>query len=131
LQLTTEQRRNLFLVMKEALHNVVKHASARNVHISIEWKGESDNGTLGVTVTDDGVGNANGEALAGNGMRNMRQRTSALGGTLTVSSGNGTSVQYTVPLAPTNKGSIANRIEQPHLRTYDSRGTDPHQPGRG
>jgi signal transduction histidine kinase len=131
LQLTTEQRRNLFLVMKEALHNVVKHASARNVHISIEWKGESDHGTLGVTVTDDGVGNANSEALAGNGMRNMRQRTSALGGTLTVSSGNGTSVQYTVPLAPTNKGSIANSMEQPHLRTHDSRGTDPHQSGRG
>lgn len=124
MQLTTEQlfSRNLFLVMKEALHNVVKHARARNVHITFEWKGEGDHGTIGVTVADDGVGNANGEALAGNGMRNMRQRTSALGGTFAISSGNGTSVRYTVPLAPTNKGSIANSVEQPHLRTHDSRG---------
>lgn len=131
LQLSTEQRRNLFLVMKEALHNVVKHAHAQNVHIIIEWKGEGDHGTIGITVADDGVGNANSEVLAGNGMRNMRQRTSALGGTFAVSSGNGTSVRYTVPLAPTNKGSIANRVEQAHLRTHDSRGIDPHQSGRG
>jgi signal transduction histidine kinase/ligand-binding sensor domain-containing protein len=131
LQLTTEQRRNLFLVLKEALHNVVKHAQAHRVRITIAWQPDGDHGTLEVTVADDGIGLSNGGAMAGNGSRNMRQRTVALGGTFEINTENGSTVKYAVPLAPTNKGSIAESLEQPHLRTHVTRGTGPHQSGRG
>jgi signal transduction histidine kinase len=131
LQLTTEQRRNLFLVLKEALHNVVKHAQAHRVRITIAWQPDGDHGTLEVTVADDGIGLSNGWAMAGNGSRNMRQRTAALGGTFEINTENGTTVKYAVPLEPTNKGSIAESLEQPHLRTHVTRGTGPHQSGRG
>lgn len=93
--LSTEQRRNMFLVVKEALHNTVKHAQASEVSISARWEGG-----LRLTIADNGIGLPSGADLGtGNGMRNMRRRMRELDGTLELSAGPGTTINLLVPLA--------------------------------
>jgi signal transduction histidine kinase len=115
LQLTSEQRRNIFLFVKEALHNVVKHADARRVRLVIHANGDR----MALVVEDDGVGLPKGsDQSVGNGLRNMNKRIVALGGTLeqgTPPSSKGTMIRAEVPLP--NKGSIAGRRTTQHLRT--------------
>ena len=127
-QLTSEQRRNLFLVLKEALHNVVKHAQASAVDLSITYHNEGDHGTLHLVVHDNGVGLPD-HVDGGNGLRNMRQRLQALGGTCQLTVDHGTRFTCTVPFIPTNKGSIARPASPPDLRTAHAE--HPHQSGRG
>ena len=105
LQLSTEQRRNIFLVVKEALHNTVKHAHAKTVRLDMRWR----NGLV-VEIADNGVGLAReAQAGQGNGMRNMAKRIAALGGTIAFESApqGGTVIRFRVAFAPTpNQGSI-------------------------
>jgi signal transduction histidine kinase len=76
--LSAEQRHTLFLVFKEVLHNVVKHARATEVWVAILSKNRS----LHLEVRDNGRGIP---ALTGNSLRNgfanIQQRLGALGGT--------------------------------------------------
>lgn len=107
-QLSSEERRNIFLVIKEATHNIVKHANAQHVELRIH----SENGLLAVSIHDTGVGMpSNAREGMGNGLRNMAKRIEALRGKLTLTGGNGTTVYFAVPLPgrspSTNKGSIA------------------------
>ncbi|MBP6391780.1 MAG: hypothetical protein KA352_12895, partial [Flavobacteriales bacterium] len=79
-RLSSEQRRNMFLVVKEALHNTVKHAQATTVRLEMRW---SDG--LQVELSDNGIGLPKGsENAVGNGLRNMRKRINSLGGTLSM-----------------------------------------------
>jgi signal transduction histidine kinase len=89
-------RRNIYLAIKEVLHNIVKHAQAKNVHISAsfekEWK---------VCIVDDGVGIDLGklkQAGRGNGLQNIRKRIEAVGGTVEMANHNGTIVTFNIPL---------------------------------
>jgi signal transduction histidine kinase len=91
--LSPEQRRNLFLVLKEALHNVVKHAQATRVTVSMAWR----QGELHMSIGDDGVGLSDA-GTQGNGLSNMRQRMAALGGRFDMQDGAGTILHCTVPL---------------------------------
>jgi ligand-binding sensor domain-containing protein/signal transduction histidine kinase len=84
--LATDVRHNLYLVLKEALNNVVKHAGASKVWIQMAH----EPGLLRLTIRDNGKGlpaavSANGvEVPAGgvgrNGLANMRKRTESIGG---------------------------------------------------
>lgn len=95
--LTTEQRRNIFLVVKEALHNVVKHAQASRVELQM-----SPQRGLSVRLHDDGIGLPRGADLAhGNGLRNMRERITVLGGQLHVDGADGTTLSFVLPLSST------------------------------
>ena len=85
---------HVLAIANEALSNVVRHAHARRVWITAE----RHNGQLEVTVTDDGIGFSR-EDTGGFGLRNMRDRSRLLGGTLCVErrSPQGTQVILTVP----------------------------------
>lgn len=96
-----EQEIALYRITQEALNNIVKHARARLV--TIEY-GQRDEGTF-LTVADDGVGFAAADTEqpsldGGFGLRTMRERAEALGGTLTITStpGQGTQVRVQLPL---------------------------------
>jgi signal transduction histidine kinase len=128
IQLTSEQRRNLFLVLKEALHNVVKHAQASAVDLAITFHDHGDHGTLHLVVHDNGVGLPR-QGEGGNGLRNMHQRMQALGGTCHVEVDHGTRLICTAPFVTPNKGSIARPASPPDLRNTNAE--HPHQPGRG
>ncbi len=88
--------RQVLLLFKEMLHNVAKHAVARQVHVDVQVLG----GQMVLTVVDDGVGFDEGSASPGYGLPNMRRRAQELGGGVQVSSatGRGTRVVLTLPI---------------------------------
>jgi signal transduction histidine kinase len=91
-------RRNLFLAVKEALHNAAKHSQASELFLRIHWFGTR----LIVSVEDDGRGfDPESAASERNGMSNMRQRMADIGGTFSVSSqpGAGCLVVFNITLA--------------------------------
>jgi signal transduction histidine kinase len=96
LNLSLEFRRQVFLMFKEILHNVVKHARARRVEIRI-GQGRS---RFELAVHDDGVGFDPDSVQSGHGLTNLRRRVDALGGDLrmTSQSGAGTEVAVSLPV---------------------------------
>ena len=102
IRLRSDQRRHLYLVIKEAVNNIAKHADAANVRIEIQ----SHDGRLGVDIIDDGRGvpdsvlNGGAGADEGNGLRNMSARITELKGEFLIerSSPAGTAIRLTVPL---------------------------------
>lgn len=92
------ERRHLFLLVKEALHNVVKHSGARNVGV-VAVVGDR---RLQVTVLDDGTGLATAAPpLDGRGLPGMRARVEELGGTIAFETPEegGTRLVVNVPLS--------------------------------
>jgi signal transduction histidine kinase/PAS domain-containing protein len=88
----------LYRVAQEALHNAAKHARARHLELVLEV-GEAE---VGLVVADDGRGfDPDGEFPGHLGLRSMRERAAALGGTLEIASapGAGTRLRARVPLA--------------------------------
>jgi signal transduction histidine kinase len=96
LKLTADFRHNLFLAVKEALNNVVRHSGATEMRFEIAVAP----GELRVTITDDGGGFATDQAANGNGLANCNGRLASLGGHCQISSrpGNGTAVTFVIPL---------------------------------
>jgi signal transduction histidine kinase len=82
-----------YYVAAEAYSNAAKHASPSKVVISVT---ADPDGTLTLTVGDDGAGGA--DASRGSGITGMRDRAEAMGGSLTVDSppGQGTTVTLTL-----------------------------------
>jgi signal transduction histidine kinase/ligand-binding sensor domain-containing protein len=102
--LRPEAKRELYLVLKEALHNAARHAHAKEVRIEVA----AADGELVAEVRDDGVGFVLGEpgpggpegARSGHGLRNLRERAAKLGARLAVDSapGAGTRVRLSLRL---------------------------------
>jgi signal transduction histidine kinase len=81
--ISTEMRHNLFMAVKEALNNVLKHAAATEVRITLAVSPSH----LMLTIIDNGRGFVPEQARpAGNGLRNMNTRLEKLGGRLTLES---------------------------------------------
>ena len=97
--LDPDRRRQIFLILKEALTNVAKHANCRNVRVRLQ-PGARD---VAIEVEDDGAGFAPASAAAGDGhgLANMRARALGAGGEfqLEASPGAGTRIRARVPLS--------------------------------
>ncbi|MCS7337584.1 MAG: ATP-binding protein [Verrucomicrobiae bacterium] len=94
-------RHELFLAFREALNNVVKHASATETTI---WFGLV-NSALQISVTDNGRGiGPQTNASAGDGLANMRARLERLGGRCEIQGapGQGTRVLFSLPIGTTD-----------------------------
>ncbi len=89
-----EVRRNIFLVIKEALHNIVKHAHATEVDISF-----SHDKNLTVIIHDNGKGidTANIRPFA-NGLENMKKRMADINGSFSIENKAGTQISISVPV---------------------------------
>jgi len=89
----------IYRVVQESLHNVAKHAKARNVTIDLQRRGE----TLRLVVADDGTGmrKVTNSMRPSFGMAGMQERISTLGGQMKVEShkGGGTRISITVPMS--------------------------------
>lgn len=107
-KLGAEQRRHLYLIYKEAINNVARHAEGcTSVVLSIEVKGREIVGE----VQDNGCGFAgkNGQetqnerggvgSRGGNGLPNMRERAEQAGGILEINSTPGTGTRLTLRVA--------------------------------
>ena len=91
-QLSSQTRHNIMMAVKESVHNVIKHAKASEVIITVTFQGM----TLCITIQDNGSGfEPLAAAAAGNGLSNMKSRLQEIGGTCIVESqpGSGTTVQ--------------------------------------
>jgi len=98
MQVSGEARRNIFLIVKEAIHNIIKHSAAAKVNINMSCA----NGNLVIEISDDGKGMADKKITGtGNGMRNMRQRIEHLNGQLTIRNQQGTTLIFQIPLQST------------------------------
>jgi PAS domain S-box-containing protein len=87
----------LFRITQEALTNVVRHAQASQVSISLTEQG----GRLMLSIRDDGVGFDESLRMTGVGLVGMRERSTAIGGVFDIASteGAGTAVSVSVALA--------------------------------
>lgn len=93
--MSSELRRNLFLTVKEALHNVVKHSGASQVHMQLYF-GEQ---VLQIIISDNGKGFLIEKTHDwGNGLINMRRRIEEPGGRFEIMSeeGKGTTIDMSV-----------------------------------
>ena len=94
IMISGEFRRNIFLAVKETLHNIVKHARATVTSINFE-SGKK----LIVTIQDNGIGFNQEEARPySNGLINIKKRLNDVGGTMETDTSNGTSIRLSVPL---------------------------------
>jgi signal transduction histidine kinase len=108
-RVTGELADDVFRIIAEAIHNVVRHAEAGKVTIRLTVRDDR----LTATVADDGHGiqgihggRPAGSPNAGFGLTTMRERAERWGGTVTVGPGRsaGTLVRVTVPLAEEAEG---------------------------
>jgi len=90
IQVSSQTRHNISMAVKEAVHNVIKHANASEVGIYISFIGS----LLTISVQDDGRGFLPAGNLAGHGLTNMKRRLEDIGGNYSIESqpGKGTTV---------------------------------------
>ena len=83
IRLNQETRRNVFMVVKESLNNVLKHARANVVSLKLSHTLKQ----VQIVITDDGKGFETGNTRRfGNGLINMKKRMEEINGTYTISS---------------------------------------------
>jgi signal transduction histidine kinase len=121
-QLGANIRREVFLMFKESVNNIVKHSNSTEA----QAKFYTEDGRLTLKISDNGQGFNTGllsedglksRSRGGNGLASMRQRAAELGGDLEITSkkGSGTTVCLNVPIA----GPLSNVEEFPTLTGGD------------
>jgi signal transduction histidine kinase len=91
---TGTNRRDIFLLVKESLNNIVKHSQASEVQISFVVDNH-----LRVSIRDNGKGFDPALVRKGaNGLSNMRKRVKRLKARMDIRSDRGTNLQFDIPL---------------------------------
>jgi signal transduction histidine kinase len=93
---------NLFRILQEAMANIERHAEAKNVKVSLSFKGE----VVTLKIQDDGCGfdvskpRVNRKRLSGIGLTNIRERAASMSGTCDIHSApqQGTTITVHVPM---------------------------------
>ena len=94
--LPLQHRKNIYLIFKEALNNALKYAAANVVGITIGISGNN----LSLKIKDDGKGFDDATVKKGNGLKNLHSRAAEIGGTITITTaeGSGTTITLCSPL---------------------------------
>jgi two-component system, NarL family, sensor histidine kinase UhpB len=82
LTLSMTQRRDLYLIFKEAVNNLVKYSGANNAAVKVT----AEDHKIELEVKDDGKGFDRSKAGTGNGLHNMEQRAKASGAKISITS---------------------------------------------
>jgi ligand-binding sensor domain-containing protein/signal transduction histidine kinase len=91
---TGNNRRSVFLLVKESLNNIAKHSNASSVAIKFDV-----NSKLHIHVHDNGKGfSASLQNVHGNGLKNMQRRIQNLRGEMQIVNSNGTRIDFDIPL---------------------------------
>ena len=90
-KLSLEDRRNLYLIFKEAVNNLVKYSGATSVDIQLI----NENELIKLRIRDNGVGFNTAEDNIGNGLKNMKRRSDEMSASFKIESskGNGTQIE--------------------------------------
>lgn len=88
------ERKNIFLIFKEAVYNIIKYAECTEVAISLQKQSDK----VCLIITDNGLGfdAMRTNAYNGNGIKNMQSRAEEIGGALTIESKPGMGTTITV-----------------------------------
>ena len=92
------ERKNLYLIFKEAVNNSLKHSDCNNLSVKLSITGKK----LSLLVTDNGKGMADENdfelKMGGNGISNMHSRSKESKGSISITSRpeGGTSVQFSI-----------------------------------
>ena len=90
-----EHRRNIFFIVKEAMHNIIKHAAATEVELIFAIERE----VLSVVIKDNGKGFPKGELNRfGNGLKNMQNRMKSINGNFSIENHFGTKITLSLPI---------------------------------
>ncbi len=93
-KISGEIRRNIFMVIKEAIHNVVKHADASIVQIHFFQTKQVE-----VLISDNGKGiDLNNIRAFANGINNMKERIETVGGSFEIRNNLGTEIKISLPV---------------------------------
>ena len=93
LEIDGESRRNIFLTVKEAVHNIIKHSGADKVTINIACDEQ-----LTISVSDNGKGmHVDENSNIGNGLKNMKQRIHQLNGKIFIQNQEGFTLKFEIP----------------------------------
>lgn len=97
IRIKTGYRRDFYLILKESLHNIARHAQATEAEIEFR----EENGELHCRIRDNGCGFDPAVAAGSNGLRNMARRARLIGGRLIMDTrpGKGTLVHLMLPLS--------------------------------
>ncbi len=95
LKVSADVRRQVFLIFKECLNNVVRHSGCAKAEIDLRI----ENGSLLLTTKDDGRGFNPANVSEGNGLASIRARVKMMGGRFQLNSANGlgTTISLEVP----------------------------------
>jgi signal transduction histidine kinase len=101
-------RREVFLIFKESVNNMVRHSGCTEANIEFLIEG----GWLELKIRDNGKGFEPDREGAGNGLASMHQRTARIRGTLNIASDNrnGTVVRLRAPLG---RQAWRKRVDRP------------------
>lgn len=96
-KLSMEQRRNIYLIFKESVNNLVKYSKCTHASVNIRM----DKRNVFLTIKDNGVGFDLNAPTDRNGVRNLKERALDLKGLLDIQSaiGEGTMIRLEFPLA--------------------------------
>ena len=92
-----EAKQAFYRIAQEALHNIIKHANATTIDLTLETAPDA----VTLTVADDGAGFDTSASFPGHlGLRSMRERMARLGGDLTITStpGQGATIRATLSI---------------------------------
>ncbi len=100
IQFPMESRREIFLIFKEALNNIVKYSDCKNVVIILQKQGKY----FKLTIEDDGKGfdsETRTPLTRGNGLKNMKKRAENIKSSISIDSepGQGTRISLSMPIA--------------------------------
>ena len=108
IQVSSQTRHNIIMAAKEAIHNVIKHAHASELILAVSF----ENGSMIISVEDNGCGFEVMPDPGGNGLTNMNRRLTDLGGTCEIrsQSGSGTKVIMRLKLESSRKSDRAAAV---------------------
>ena len=91
LKLSMEERKNIYLIIKEALNNAIKYSECKQLRIKAALRGKK----IAFNISDDGCGFDNNNIQKGNGLLNMQSRASELHGKVAIETkpGSGTNIE--------------------------------------
>jgi signal transduction histidine kinase len=93
IKISGETRRHIYLAVKEALHNIIKHSGADKANVTITCDDR-----LHIVVADNGKGIHGQQNDSGNGLKNIRQRMQQVGGDFFIKNKEGLTLIFEIPL---------------------------------
>jgi signal transduction histidine kinase len=96
IKLDMQQKRNLYLIFKEAINNLAKYSNTKNAFIQFEYQKRF----LEMIIKDEGPGFTLASIKKGNGLDNMQYRATEMNAQFEINSGNGngTTIRVHVPV---------------------------------